>query len=118
VPLSAPAVQLLVSMKEKAGDSPYLFPGEVADEPLQEIKWGWAKVCKQAKIENVRIHDLRHTYASHLVSSGMSPPIVGEAARANSATDHRPLCAPGRRSAASGDESLRVNRCRRSIPTV
>jgi integrase len=76
VPLSAPAVQLLVSMKEKAGESPYLFRG-VADEPLQEIKWGLTKVCKQAKIENVRIHDLRRTYASHLVSSGMSLPIVG-----------------------------------------
>jgi len=77
VPLSAPAVQLLVSMKEKADDNAHLFPGDVAQQPLNEIKWAWAKLCKQAKIENVRIHDLRHTYASHLVSSGLSLPIVG-----------------------------------------
>jgi integrase len=77
VPLSAPAVQLLASMKEKADGNPHLFPGDVAEQPLNEIKWAWAKLCKQAKIENVRIHDLRHTYASHLVSSGMSLPIVG-----------------------------------------
>jgi integrase len=77
VPLSAPAIQLLASMKEKADGKANLFPGDVAEQPLSEIKWAWAKLCKQAKIENVRIHDLRHTYASHLVSSGMSLPIVG-----------------------------------------
>jgi integrase len=77
VPLSAPAIQLLASMKEQADDNAHLFPGDVAEQPLNEIKWAWAKLCKQAKIENVRIHDLRHTYASHLVSSGMSLPIVG-----------------------------------------
>lgn len=77
VPLSAPALQLLASMKERADGNAHLFPGDVAEQPLNEIKWAWAKLCKQATIENVRIHDLRHTYASHLVSSGMSLPIVG-----------------------------------------
>lgn len=77
VPLSAPAVQLLASMKEKADGDALLFPGYAPGQPLNEIKWAWARLCKQAKIENVRIHDLRHTYASHLVSSGMSLPIVG-----------------------------------------
>jgi integrase len=77
VPLSAPALQLLASMKEKADRNANLFPGDVSEQPLNEIKWAWAKLCKQAKIENVRLHDLRHTYASHLVSSGMSLPIVG-----------------------------------------
>lgn len=76
VPLSPPAVQLLASMKEKSANG-YLFPGDVPGQPLREIKWAWAKLCERAKISNVRIHDLRHTYASHLVSSGMSLPIVG-----------------------------------------
>ena len=76
VPLSAPAVQLLVSMKGKS-DSPFLFPGDVEGKPIQEIKRVWIALCKQARLKNVRLHDLRHTYASHLVSSGMSLPIVG-----------------------------------------
>jgi len=76
VPLSTPAVQLLVSMKERS-DSPYLFPGEVPGKPTQEIKRVWMALCKQAHLKNVRLHDLRHTYARHLVSSGMSLPIVG-----------------------------------------
>jgi len=77
VPLSPPALQLIVSMKERSGASEYLFPGAVSGKPLQEIKQVWSAVCKQAKFEDVRLHDLRHTYASHLVSSGMSLPIVG-----------------------------------------
>jgi integrase len=76
VPLSPPALQLLVAMKERTTTS-YLFPGKVPGKPLQEIKRVWSTLCKQAQIENVRLHDLRHTYASHLVSSGLSLPIVG-----------------------------------------
>jgi integrase len=76
VPLSAPALQLLAVMKEKS-ESSFLFPGAVISKPLQEIKKTWAGLCKAAKLRDVRLHDLRHTYASHLVSSGMSLPIVG-----------------------------------------
>jgi Fic family protein len=76
VPLSPLALQLLVSMKGKSGESEFLFPGDVPGKPLREIKQVWSAVCKQAKLENVRLHDLRHTYASHLVSSGLSPPVA------------------------------------------
>ena len=76
VPLSPPAVQLLVSMKEKRRQR-ISFPRRVAGKPIQEIKRVWSALCKQANLKSVRFHDLRHTYASHLVSSGMSLPIVG-----------------------------------------
>ncbi len=77
VPLSAPALQLLSEMKAKAGPSPYVFPGRVPGEPLTEIKTFWAGVCKKANLENCRIHDLRHTYASILASAGLSLPVIG-----------------------------------------
>ena len=45
---------------------------------LTDVKFLWAAICKDAELEGIRIHDLRHTYASHLVSRGVSLPIVGK----------------------------------------
>jgi len=88
VPLSAPALALLSEMRAQATDDcPYLFP---APEPLQkgtdgklqyrhllDVKRTWASVSKAAGISDVRLHDMRHTFASILASSGLSLPIIG-----------------------------------------
>src|SRR5882762_10423981 len=63
-------------MKQQT-ESPFLFPGAEEGKPLEGIRKAWESVCRTAKLNDVRIHDLRHTYASHLVSAGMSLPIVG-----------------------------------------
>ena len=55
-----------------------MFPGDANGKPVQEIKRFWHDVRKQAKITDVRIHDLRHTFASLLVSGGMSLPMIGK----------------------------------------
>ena len=50
-------------------------------DELRELsleKMFWATVKKEANITDLRIHDLRHTYASHLVSSGVSLSAVGK----------------------------------------
>lgn len=78
LPLSPAAVSLLKAIKEEADESPFLFPGSVEGKPLQDIKKSWATLCKLANLKDFRIHDLRHTYASHLVSSGLSLSIVGK----------------------------------------
>ena len=54
-----------------------MFPGRNRGEPLKELRTFWEKVCKAAKITGVRIHDLRHSYASILASSGYSLPMIG-----------------------------------------
>ena len=79
VPLSAPARQLLAEMRANAPDSTYLFPARAGAETghLTEIKKSWAALCKAADLSGVRIHDLRHTYASVLASAGLSLPIIG-----------------------------------------
>ena len=77
VPLSAAAWQLLSEIKADARPSPYLFPGRIPGEPLTDIKNFWTGVCKKAQLDNCRIHDLRHTYASILASAGLSLPVIG-----------------------------------------
>ena len=77
LPLSKKALAVLVILKDlNTQGSPYVFPGRIAGEPLKEIKTLWKSVLKEAGLEDVRIHDLRHTHASHLVSSGLSLSVV------------------------------------------
>lgn len=79
LPLSNKTLELLQTLKKfSSNNSPYLFPGRLDGEPLKEIKTFWNTAIKKAKLENVRIHDLRHTHASHLISSGLSLSIVGK----------------------------------------
>jgi integrase len=78
LPLSAPAMALLAEMQNQgATGSPYLFPGKIADRPLQGIKKFWRSLTAMAGLDDYRLHDNRHTHASHLVSSGLSLEVVG-----------------------------------------
>jgi integrase len=77
VPLSAAACQLLVERRAESG-SDLVFPGRNNNNgPLTDVKKSWASVCKAAGIARVRLHDLRHTYASVLASAGLSLPVIG-----------------------------------------
>lgn len=78
LPLSDKALNILQNIKKLSGNSRYVFPGRMENKPIKELKTFWKTVIKVAQLENVRIHDLRHTHASHLVSSGLSLCIVGK----------------------------------------
>ena len=71
-PLNAPAIELLKGIKQT---SEYVFPGEHGHQ--KDIKSAWETIRKRAGIEDVRIHDLRHHYASVLASAGQSLGIIG-----------------------------------------
>jgi integrase len=78
LPLSGAAVALL----ERLGSGEFrsnelLFPGRAADKPMVDLRRFWNAVLSAAEIDEYRIHDNRHTHASHLVSSGMSLAVVG-----------------------------------------
>ena len=78
LPLSGAAVALLTAMKPTADDSEsLLFPGRVTGQPIKNLKRFWKAVTTAAELSDYRVHDNRHTHASHLVSSGLSLPIVG-----------------------------------------
>ena len=77
VPISKVAWKLLTEMKSRSKDD-FLFPGRDEGDHLKDLKNDWKELCAAAKLEDVRIHDLRHTYASHLVSSGVPLAVVGK----------------------------------------
>ena len=75
VPVSSEVTRLLKArFKEKS--SAFVFDGGTG-QALTDVKKTWASVIKTAKLENVRIHDLRHTFASIAVSSGQTLPVIG-----------------------------------------
>jgi integrase len=75
--LSKPALLLLQQLHEQNGASPYLFPGPTG-QPITTIKTFWRSVTRQAGLEGVRVHDLRHSFASVLASSGASLLLIGQ----------------------------------------
>jgi integrase len=86
IPLNEPAKQLLIDLKLEATSkaaktgrplSPYVFPARGGREPIGDIKHSWAALCRKAELSNLHLHDLRHSYASLLVSSGYSLPLIG-----------------------------------------
>jgi len=58
--------------------NPWLFPGDVPGQPVKEIRRFWMMVQRGANLPDVRIHDLRHTFASLLVSGGASLEMIGK----------------------------------------
>jgi integrase len=80
VPLSAPARAVLAKrLAEQAGGA-FVFPGDRNGGNgghITDITRPWEKVCKAAGLKDLRLHDLRHSFASELVSSGASLPLIG-----------------------------------------
>jgi integrase len=76
-PLSAPARQLLAELNKNAEpNAEYVFPGRWGGHRT-EIRRAWRDLCRAADIKGLRVHDIRHSYASQLVSSGFSLPVIG-----------------------------------------
>jgi integrase len=72
--LNAPALAVLNRL-ERLG--PYVVPGDDPDHPRQDLKRPWDAVTKRAGLTRVRLHDLRHTYASFGAGGGLGLPIIG-----------------------------------------
>jgi integrase len=59
-------------------DVPYVFFDPVTGKPYQSVKRSFATALRRAKIHDFRFHDLRHTFASHLVMAGVDLTTVKE----------------------------------------
>ena len=87
VPLSAPVRLLLSKIATDANASVgacaltekpvYVFPSDSGSGHRADVKRDWKSICKAAGITGLRVHDLRHSFASELASGGASLPLIG-----------------------------------------
>lgn len=77
--LNAAAVQLLNELPRLGR---YVIAGASVgtedEQPRSDLKRPWALVATRAKLENVRLHDLRHTFASVAAASNIGLPVIGK----------------------------------------
>lgn len=69
VTLSAEALQVLNSVPRLSGN-PNIFPSAVTGRPCASLHFPWVRIRKRAGLRDVRLHDLRHSFASALINRG------------------------------------------------
>ena len=77
VHLGDPAVEYLRDAKRIDGN-PWVISGTLPAKPLSDLQPFWQRVRARAGVKDVRIHDLRHTFASMAVASGQGLPMIGK----------------------------------------
>ena len=77
IPLSADAVEILNAIP-KICNNPHVIAGTKSGQHCTDLQKPWRRIRLKARISHIRIHDLRHTFASHAVMAGCPLPIVGK----------------------------------------
>ncbi|MEM7170431.1 MAG: tyrosine-type recombinase/integrase [Pseudomonadota bacterium] len=72
------AVREVLNAIERDPENPYVIRGRLPGAHLTDLQRPWRRIRKRAKLEGVRLHDLRHSYASGAIGLGESLPIVGK----------------------------------------
>ena len=77
VPLSPAAARVLAGLPH-AADNPWVIAGRKPGTRLSHIAYHWYRVRDRADLEDVRLHDLRHSFASRALALGESLPMIGK----------------------------------------
>lgn len=72
--LNAPAMMVLNGLDRI---SPFVVPGDKPEGPRADLKRPWRAITMRAGLTGLRLHDLRHTYASFGAGGGLGLPIIG-----------------------------------------
>lgn len=75
--LSDPAMDVLAEIPRQR-DNPYVICGNKPGAHLVNLQKPWHGIRKAAGLDDVRIHDLRHSYASVAASGGQSLTVIGK----------------------------------------
>ena len=71
-------VQAVLDNIEKVEDNAYVIVGRLKGDFLADIRHPWGRIREKAGIGYVRVHDLRHTYASNAIANGVPLEVVGK----------------------------------------
>ena len=76
IPLGEVTLKLLTNTP-RLSDNPYVCFGRKPGSHLVGLPKAWGRIRENARLEDVRLHDLRHTFASWGASAGLGLPIIG-----------------------------------------
>lgn len=77
IPLPLEAREVLAALPRREGN-PYVILGDSPDGHYNDLQKPWRKIRATAHLNDVRLHDLRHTYASVAVTNGIDPFMLKE----------------------------------------
>jgi integrase len=75
IALSGAAIELLRTIRG-GSTAPYIFPSPVTGKPSPSLYFPWQRIRTRAGLPDLRLHDLRHSFASFLVNKGVSLYVV------------------------------------------
>ena len=94
IPLSPSAVGVLKAVPRAAGN-PWVIAGRKPGTRLTHLGYYWRQVRERARVgDDVRVHDLRHSFASRALALGESLAMIGKLLGHRKTPDHRPLRPP------------------------
>ncbi|PZP09454.1 MAG: hypothetical protein DI607_12560 [Sphingomonas hengshuiensis] len=70
--------QMLLASLERRGSSDRVFWNKQTRRPVAEMHGFWAEVRTEANLPGVRLHDLRHSFASHAAARSETLPMIGK----------------------------------------
>ena len=74
----SPRAQAILSQIERLPENPFVIAGEVPKQAITDLQRPWRRIRHEAGIDDVRIHDLRHTFASIAAMSGQTLYTIGK----------------------------------------
>jgi integrase len=75
ISLSSSAIELLSALP-RSNEDVFIFPSAVTGRPCASLWFPWRRIRARAQLDDVRLHDLRHSFASFLVNEGVSLYVV------------------------------------------
>ena len=73
----SPEAAAVLSRIPRLADNPFVIPGKLKGKAMRNLNDPWDIICERAGLEDMRLHDCRHSYASRALALGESLPMIG-----------------------------------------